>query len=26
IGGRSIGWMLSEIQEWQKNQPKKDIE
>ncbi|ECZ8441944.1 AlpA family phage regulatory protein [Salmonella enterica] len=26
IGGRSIGWLLSDIQEWQKNQPKKDIE
>ncbi|ECG8624766.1 AlpA family phage regulatory protein [Salmonella enterica subsp. diarizonae] len=22
IGGRAIGWMLSEIQEWQKKQPK----
>lgn len=22
LGGRSVGWMLSEIQEWQRNQPK----
>ncbi|EAY3716704.1 AlpA family phage regulatory protein [Salmonella enterica] len=23
IGGRSVGWMLSEIQEWQKTRQKK---
>lgn len=22
LGGRSIGWLLSEITEWQQNQPK----
>ncbi|WP_241680046.1 helix-turn-helix transcriptional regulator [Serratia oryzae] len=22
LGGRAIGWMLSEIQEWQQSQPK----
>ncbi|MBH2769619.1 AlpA family phage regulatory protein [Serratia nevei] len=22
LGGRSVGWMLSEISEWQKRQPK----
>lgn len=22
LGGRCVGWLLSEIQEWQKNQPK----
>ncbi|EBN8996662.1 AlpA family phage regulatory protein [Salmonella enterica] len=25
IGGRCVGWLLSEIQEWQKNQPKAHI-
>jgi len=22
LGGRAVGWMLSEIQEWLQNQPK----
>lgn len=22
LGGRAVGWMLSEIQEWQQSQPK----
>ncbi|EEJ6214867.1 AlpA family phage regulatory protein [Salmonella enterica subsp. enterica serovar Muenchen] len=22
LGGRCVGWLLSEVQEWQKNQPK----
>ncbi len=26
LGGRSVGWMLSEILEWQKNQPKASID
>lgn len=26
LGGRSIGWLLSEIQEWQNSQTKRDIE
>lgn len=25
LGGRSIGWLLSEISAWQINQPKADI-
>ncbi|HCP5916376.1 TPA: AlpA family phage regulatory protein [Escherichia coli] len=25
LGGRAVGWMLSEIQDWQNNQPKKII-
>ncbi len=26
LGGRAIGWLLSEIQEWQKQQPKRNVE
>ncbi|HCL5348563.1 TPA: AlpA family phage regulatory protein [Salmonella enterica subsp. salamae serovar [1],40:z35:e,n,x,z15] len=26
LGGRSIGWLLSDIQEWQNSQTKRDIE
>ncbi|EBT9642779.1 AlpA family phage regulatory protein [Salmonella enterica] len=26
LGGRSVGWLLSEIQEWQNSQTKRDIE
>lgn len=26
LGGRAIGWLLSEINEWQQNQPKVTID